>query len=126
VGDLPEFWCSGWVEQRIATCFPCSQGGCLAVGSYGPALGGWTRGGHRSLDLKESKDNRFSVSGIPDTAEHCGRAENKMGAPGAARSAQEPKGGEGRERGGAGWFPLVRESLVWSMAGTQECLPAGG
>ena len=29
-----------------------------------------------------------------------------MGAPGAARSAQEPKGGEGRERGGTEWFPV--------------------
>ena len=69
---------------------------------------------------------RFSVSGIPDTAGHHRRAENKMGAPGVAQSAPEPKGGEGREGGGAGWFPHGRESLVWSMAGAQEGLPAGG
>jgi hypothetical protein len=36
-------------------------------------------------------DNRFSVSCIPDTARYHGRAENKMGAPEAARSAPGPK-----------------------------------
>jgi hypothetical protein len=46
--------------------------------------------------------------------------------PGMARSAPGPKGGEGRERGGTGWFSCGRESLVRSMAGVQEGLPAGG
>jgi hypothetical protein len=46
---------------------------------------------------------RFSASGIPDTTEHCGRAKNRMGNLGVARSALGPKGGEARERGGAGW-----------------------
>ena len=41
---------------------------------------------------------RFSALGIPDTAGHLGRAENRMGAPrGAAQSAPGLKGGEGRE-----------------------------
>jgi hypothetical protein len=38
------------------------------------------------------------LSGIPDTAGHLGRAENRMGAPrGAAQSAPGLKGGKGRE-----------------------------
>ena len=28
--------------------------------------------------------------------------------------------------GGAGWFPRGQESLIWSVAGAQEGLPAGG
>jgi hypothetical protein len=67
-----------------------------------PQLGRkWTRGSLRSLGLTETRDNRFSVSGIPDTA----GAENKMGDPGVTQSALGPKGGEGREKGGARWFP---------------------
>ena len=60
---------------------------------------------------------RFSVSVISDTAGHHRRAENKMGALGVAWSALGPKGGVGRERGGAGWFSRGQESLVvcdWS------------
>jgi hypothetical protein len=53
----------------------------------------------------ESRDNRFSVPDIPVVAGHHGRAENKVEDLGAARSAPGPKGGEGRERGGTGWFP---------------------
>ena len=44
-----------------------------------PARGGWTRGSPRSLSLTETRDNRFSVAGIPDTSVHLGIAENKMG-----------------------------------------------
>ena len=73
---------------------------------------GWTRDSPRSLGLTEARDSRFSVSGIPDTAGHCGRAENKVEAPGASLSSPGPKGGEGRERGGIGWFPLGQGSLV--------------
>ena len=93
----------GRQTQRIAARFPrvCVQ----LWEATDPAHWGWTRGSPRSLDLIEARDNRFSVSGIPDTAGHHGRAENKMGAPGAAQSVLEPKGGEGREREGAGWFP---------------------
>jgi hypothetical protein len=98
---------------------PC---GCLAVGSHWtPARWGWGDGYRAVLD------NRLSVSGIPDTAGHFGRAENKWGpAKGAAHSSLGPKGGEGRRRGGAGCFPLGQESLVQSVAGAQEGLLAGG
>ena len=63
---------------------------------------------------------RFSASGIPDTAGHCKRDENRMGVQGAAQSALGLKGGEGRGRGGAGWFLLWREPLVRSVAGAQS------
>ena len=62
------------------------------------ALRRWTRGSPRSLGLTEARDNRFLVSGIPDTAGHLGRAENKMGAPGVDWSALGPR----KERAGAG------------------------
>ena len=45
-----------------------------------PAPGRWTRGSLRSLGLTEARDNRFSVSGIPDATGHYRRAENIMGA----------------------------------------------
>ena len=41
---------------------------------------------------------RFSVSGIPDTAGHLGRAVNRMGALVVAQSALELKGGKSRGR----------------------------
>ena len=86
-----------------------------------PALRRVARDNPRSLDLTEARDNRFSVLGIPDTAGHLGRAENKVGAPGAARR-EERAGERGR------WVvpTWVRESLVLSMAGAQEGLPVGG
>ena len=70
-----------------------------------PAHKGWTRGSPRSLGLTEARDNRFSVSCTQDAAGHHGRAENKMGAQGAALSSPGLKRGEGRERGGSEWFP---------------------
>ena len=83
--------------------------------SFGtPAMGG------RSLGLMEARDSRFLVLGIPDTAGHCGRAENKMGVPGVAQPDPGPKGGKGRERWGAGWFAHRQESLVQSVAGAQK------
>jgi hypothetical protein len=56
-------------------------GGCPAVGVHGtqPVVG-WTRSSLRSLGLTEARDNRFSVSGIPDATGHYRRAENIMGA----------------------------------------------
>ena len=58
---------------------------------------GWIRGSLRSLGLTEARDNRFSVSGIPDTAGHHRRAEKKVEAPGAAQSSlrEERAGSEG-------------------------------
>ena len=41
---------------------------------------GWTRGSLRALGVTEARDNRLSVSGIPDVTGHHGGAENKMGA----------------------------------------------
>ena len=69
-----------------------APGGCLAVGSYRPSLGGWARGSLRSLDLTEARDNRLLVLGIPDTTGHHGRAENKMGSLRVAWSALGLKG----------------------------------
>ena len=118
-----------WVgrRRRTAAHFARARGRCLAVGSHGtqPARG-WTRGSLRSLGLTEARDNRLSVLGISDTARYRVRAQNKMGAPRAAGSSPGPKGGGGRGRGGAVWFPRGRESLVQSLAGVQEGLPVGG
>jgi hypothetical protein len=69
-----------------------------------PAHKGWTRGSTRSLVLTEARDNRFSVSGIQDTAGHRGRPKNKIGTLGSSVSPR-PKEGEGRDRGATGWFP---------------------
>jgi hypothetical protein len=88
-----------------------------------PVLRGWWTGSSpRSLGLMEARDNRFSVSDIPALCLR--RAKNKVGAPGATQSAPGSKRGEGRGRGGAGWFPPGRESLVLSLARAQEGLPA--
>jgi hypothetical protein len=69
---------------------------------------------------------RFSALGIPDTAGHLGRAENKIGALREAWSSPGLKGGGAIKRGDAGWFSYRRESLVWSMAGAQEGFLVGG
>ena len=55
-------------------------------------MGDWTRGSPRSLGLMEARDNRFSVSDIPDAAGHRGRAENKVRALGVTGSSQGLKG----------------------------------
>jgi hypothetical protein len=47
--------------------------------------------------------NKFLVSGIPDTAGHCRRPENKMGAPGSAWSSAGEGGGRREERSGREW-----------------------
>ena len=75
----------------------------------------------RSLGLTEARDNRFSVSGIPDAPGHRRRAENKMGALEEAWSPPGLKGGEGMERGVAGWFPHGRESVVQSCWDVRRC-----
>ena len=54
--------------------------------------------------LTEARDNRFSVSGVPDTAGHGGRAENKVG-PVIPRA--EGRRGQG-ERGLWGVLTWVR------------------
>jgi hypothetical protein len=59
-------------------------------------LGGWTRGSPRSLGLTEARDNRFSVSGIPDTTVHCRRAENKIEAPQDVLVSPRAKGRRGQ------------------------------
>ena len=55
---------------------------------------------------------RFSASGIPDSAGHEGRAENRIGTPGVAQSAPGQKELEGRGRGATRWFSCQQESLV--------------
>jgi hypothetical protein len=76
---------------RTATLFPCSPrwvSGC--VKPLDPSLAGCGQGAVLGT--------RFSASGIPDTTGHCGRAENRMGVLGVARSVPGPKGREGRGR----------------------------
>jgi hypothetical protein len=88
--------------------------------------GEWTRTSLRCLGLTEARDDRFSVLGILDVARHWRRAENKMGTSGVAQSFPGLKRGEGRVRGGVGWFPRGWEFLVRYVAGAQEGLPEGG
>ena len=118
---VPVLWAGG--RGRTAACFsrgPRWVSGC--VKPWTPALMGWTEGTLKSLGLTEARENRFSVLDIPDATVCHRRAENKVGSPGVAQSALELKRGEGRERGGAGWFPSRQKSLVWSVAGVQEGL----
>ena len=83
--------------------------------SRNPAHQGVDKGQSEVSGPPEARDNRFSVLGIPDDAGQRRRAENKVGTPGAAQSAPRPKRREGRERGGIGWFPHRRESLIRSL-----------
>ena len=55
------------------------------------------RGSPKSLGLIETRDNRFSVWGIPEAAGCRGRAENKVGALGVAGHSPGQKRAEGRE-----------------------------
>lgn len=55
----------------------------------------------QGVDKGQSRDNRFSVSGIPEVAGHRRRAENKVEVLKVAWSSLGPKVGEGREREGA-------------------------
>jgi hypothetical protein len=94
----------------VSVCLCVCVSVCLWEATEPHLARGWTMGSQRSLGLTEDRDNMFSVSGIPNTAGHGGRAENKMGALGAAWSTPGPKGGEGREREDTGWFPHRRGS----------------
>ena len=66
-----EFQCSGQADKDdclvLSTC-PRQVFGCRKLGTH-PAGGRerWTGGSLRTLGLMEARDNRFSVSGIPDT-----------------------------------------------------------
>ena len=102
----------GGQTQETGACFPC---GPRVVSGCGKPLDPSSAGGGKGTVL----GTRFSVSGIPDTAGHLRRAEDKMGSPGVTWSSPGTKEEEGRERGGTGWFPRRRESLVWSVAGAQ-------
>jgi len=77
-------------------------------------------GSPRSLGLTEARDNRFSVSGIPDTAGHCGRAENKMPPP----TAWSAPGLKGRERGVLGGSHSGESP--WSVPGWSAGRPSVG
>jgi hypothetical protein len=79
------FQYSGQVDAGgLLHAFHMALGGCLSVGkSLDPSLVG--DGG-----------TRFSVSWIPDTPEHCGRAENKCPPTPRGRSVSPGRmGGEG-------------------------------
>jgi hypothetical protein len=53
VGQNPRpVWCSGWANTKVLLhAFHVSPSGCLAVGSYDSAHGGWTRGSPRYQGL---------------------------------------------------------------------------
>ena len=68
---------------------------------------------------------RFSASGIPDTTGHRGRAENRMGAPGAAQSALVPKGGESRGRGRC-WMVPTQVRVLGLVHGRNAGRPSRG
>ena len=74
---VPVLWAGG--RGRTATRFargPRWASGC--VKPLTPHSGWWTRGSPRSLGLTEARDNRFSVSDIPNFAVCHRRAENKV------------------------------------------------
>ena len=91
---VPVLWTGG--REGLPLALHSAPG--LAVGSHGPQPSGDERG-PRSLGLTEARDNSF-VLDIPDAAVCLGRAENKVGAPGAALLSPELKRGEGRGIGG--------------------------
>ena len=78
-------------------------------------------GSPRSLGLMEARDNRFSVSGIPDTARHCRRPENKMGARGQLGQPQgqrEERVLGGSHSSGSPWSGLWlkhRKAFLWEV-----------
>ena len=69
-----------------AALFHTAPVGYLAVGSHETPACQRGGGSPRSLGLTEARDNRFSVSGIPDASGHRRRVEKKMEALGVARS----------------------------------------
>ena len=77
--------------------------GCMKP--WTPVCRGWAESSLRSLGLTEARDNRFSLSYIPDVTGHHRRAENKVGAPrGILVSPRaEERRGQG-ERGVLGGF----------------------
>ena len=72
-------------HRRLPCSLHVAPGGHLAIGSLRTAVHrGWRGNSLRSLGLTETRDNRFSVSDIPDIAVCLRRAENEVGAMGAA------------------------------------------
>ena len=119
-----------WVgrHRRTAACFPCAPllpEGVWLWEATEPSLPGGGQGAVGGLwaSLRPGSQSRASQT------LHCWTTEElrtKWGPPGTVRPFPGPKGGKGRERGGTGWFSHRQESLVQSMAGAQEGLPAGG
>jgi hypothetical protein len=116
VGEQEFHQSSGALDGQTGG-LPCSlhvaPGGHLAVESHGtPVYGRWRGSIPGSLGLMEARDDRCSVSDIRDISVYLRRAENEVGALGAA----------GRGRGGAWWSPHGRESLIqWWQLEMLEC-----
>jgi hypothetical protein len=96
----PESGCSGQADTEDPHMLSTRPSvGVWLWEATDPACGGWARSSPRSLGLMEARDSRFSVSGIPDTAGHCRRAEKKMLALGVALTSlsgrEERAGREG-------------------------------
>ena len=103
------------LKRGTVACFLCHQDEILAAGSHGTTV---CRGREGAFWCPwaswRTETTSFSVSSIPDTAGHCGRAENKVEVPGVAQSPPGLKRGKGRERRGIGWFPCRQASLgMW-------------
>jgi hypothetical protein len=96
----------GGQTQETGACFPC---GPRVVSGYGKPLDPSSAGGGKGTVL----GTRFSVSGIPDTAGHLRRAENK----------REPRKWLSQGRGRC---MIPTWARVLTVAGAQEGLWAGG
>jgi hypothetical protein len=111
----PEFWCSGQRTREDCACFPHGPG--WVSGCVKPLTPHGGAGGKQGA----APGTRFSASSIPHWIRQRSWEQNR--APGAALGPGM-KGGEGRGRGSAGWFPRCWESLVRSVAVAQDGLLA--
>lgn len=81
-----------------------------------------------SLVLTEARDMRFSVSGIPDTAEHRRKAERKKKKTGALcdASASLGVGGGGRAERRGCWVVSKQARVLGPVHGWNARRPSGG
>ena len=76
----------------------------------------------RSLDLGEARDNRFSVSDIPDATGHRRRAKNKVRGP---RGGSVSPGTERRGQGERGcWVVPLRARVLGPVHGWSAGRPS--
>ena len=73
----------------------------------------------------EARDNRFSVSGIPDTSGHCRRAENKVGCHGGGLDRPGAIGRKGQKERGHSMAPTW-VTILGPVRGWNAGRPSGG